>query len=178
MMRTGTFRYAALRRVVYGRPVAEVLAEEAARTGARRLLLVGSRALAEAGVIDSLAAQLGDLCAGSFTAVAAHSPRSSVMAIVRATREAAADQLVAEAEVLLEPDVGRYQHGAEDGGGHQDLEHRHAAAGPHGHGAPPGGPRSAKRAAPSGGGSSCTRPGRRLAPKPGKWRKLLLGCAR
>ncbi|MCP5368330.1 MAG: iron-containing alcohol dehydrogenase [Hyphomicrobiales bacterium] len=94
-MRAGTFRYAALRRVVFGRPAAEVIAEEAARSGARRVLLVGSRALAEAGTIDSLAGALGGLCAGQFTAVGAHSPRASVMAIVQAARGAGADQIVA-----------------------------------------------------------------------------------
>ena len=44
-MRTGSYQYPAMDFVIYGKPAAEALREEAERLGARRVFLIASRTL-------------------------------------------------------------------------------------------------------------------------------------
>lgn len=82
--------------VVYGRPAAEAVVDLAKMFGASRLMLMTTRSLAGAeGPATKLAKQLGPLCVGAFSEIAAHSPRSDVIAGANAAREAGADLLVA-----------------------------------------------------------------------------------
>ena len=80
--------------VVYGRPAADAIQELAAGYGARRLLIVTTRSLAD-GAAASLARELGDACVGVFSAIQAHSPREGVIGAAQQARAAAADLLVA-----------------------------------------------------------------------------------
>jgi maleylacetate reductase len=82
--------------VVYGRPAAEAVAETARGFGARRLLITSTKSLSgPGGLAAALARDLGDLCAGLFAGVSAHSPRESVIAGAGEARRAGADLLVA-----------------------------------------------------------------------------------
>jgi maleylacetate reductase len=93
-MLTGTHRFPRQDHVTYGRPAAEVLRELATAWRARRILITTTRSLA-----DSLAAEmagaLGDLCAGVFPGIGAHSPREGVIAGASEARRLDADLLVA-----------------------------------------------------------------------------------
>ncbi len=90
---SGAHRFPRQDTVVYGRPAAEALIELAKRYGASRLLILSTRSLAEAAA--ALADRLGKLCVGVFIDIAAHSPRTDVIAGAAAAREAKADLLVA-----------------------------------------------------------------------------------
>ena len=79
--------------VVYGRPAAEAVAALANRFGATRLMIMSTRSLATAA--EKLSDELGTLSAGVFSSVAAHSPRTDVVAGANAAHEARADLLVA-----------------------------------------------------------------------------------
>ncbi len=82
-------------RVVFGRPYAAQVAEEAARLDANRVFVVCSASLdAKLGVLDALSAALGPRFAGGHTKMSAHTPRSDVLAASAAAREAGADLLV------------------------------------------------------------------------------------
>jgi maleylacetate reductase len=93
-MLTGTHRFPRQDQVTYGRPAAEVVRELAASYGAGRILLTTTRSLA-----DGLAAQfgrdLGELCAGVFSDIGAHSPREGVIGGAAEARRVDADLLVA-----------------------------------------------------------------------------------
>lgn len=93
-MLIGTHRFPRQDFVTYGRPAAEVLTELAAGIGAKRLMIVTTRSLAN-GAAAELAKALGPICAGVFAGVPAHSPRESVMIGAEAARKAQADLLVA-----------------------------------------------------------------------------------
>ena len=79
--------------VVYGRPAAEAVAALANRFGATRLMIMSTRSLATAA--EKLSDELGILSAGVFSSIAAHSPRTDVVAGANAAHEARADLLVA-----------------------------------------------------------------------------------
>jgi len=92
-MITGMHRFPRQDAVVYGRPAAEAVADLAKRFGASRLMIMSTRSLAEAAA--KLSEDIGILSAGVFTSIAAHSPRTDVIAGANAAREARADLLVA-----------------------------------------------------------------------------------
>jgi maleylacetate reductase len=95
-MLTGTHRYFLQERVIYGKPAAAAVAEETAALGARRVFLTTTRSLAGPdGLAAAIAATLGERHAGTYGAVAAHSPRDAVIEGAARARAAQADLLVA-----------------------------------------------------------------------------------
>lgn len=95
-MLTGTHRYFLQERVIYGKPAAAAVAEEAAALGAGRVFITTTRSLAgENGLAAEVARSLGERHAGSFAGIGAHSPREAVIAGAALAREAKADLLVA-----------------------------------------------------------------------------------
>jgi len=93
-MLAGAHRFPKQDQVVYGRPAAEAVVELARGWGARRVLLTTTRSL-ERGLASDFAAALGDLCAGVFADIGAHSPREGVIGGAAAARAAGADLIVA-----------------------------------------------------------------------------------
>ncbi len=89
----GAHRFPRQDSVVYGKDAAEAVADLAQRYGARRLFILSTRSLAEAA--NKLAQAIGPICVGVHTAIAAHSPRTDVIAAAAAAREAKADLLIA-----------------------------------------------------------------------------------
>ncbi|HZB91473.1 MAG TPA: iron-containing alcohol dehydrogenase [Stellaceae bacterium] len=95
-MLSGTHRYFLQERVIYGKPAAAAVAEEAAALGAGRAFITTTRSLAgESGLAAEIARSLGERHAGSFAGITAHSPRDAVIAGAALAREAQADLLVA-----------------------------------------------------------------------------------
>jgi maleylacetate reductase len=89
------FTYPAMERVHIGTPFAEAVAEEAERTGARRVfLMVGGSISRETDWPDRLARQLGGRLAGMWNRMATHTPRPDVIAATAAARTAGADLVV------------------------------------------------------------------------------------
>lgn len=93
----GNYQWPAQERVVFGRPADEVVAEEAQRLGARRVVLVSSRSLARLvnGPLQRIERTLGARVAGRFAAISAHTPRQDVVDAAQVARAAEADLLVA-----------------------------------------------------------------------------------
>ena len=92
---SGTYRYPKMDRVLYGQPAAASLAEECARLGAARVFVIAGGTLArETPFVDDICATLGERWAGSWTRIAAHTPRNDVVAAANAARTAGADLLV------------------------------------------------------------------------------------
>jgi maleylacetate reductase len=92
----GAYRFARQDMVIYGRPAHEAVIELAKRYNASRLFVMTTRSLGgPSGLAAKLAADLGPLCAGTFEAIASHSPRTDVIAGAHAAREAKADLLIA-----------------------------------------------------------------------------------
>src|SRR5580704_4389879 len=81
--------------VVFGRPAAEAVAEQARRLDASRVFLLVSgtlnRATAE---VESVRRALGNRHAGTFDAMSAHTPRRCVIAAADQARDAKADLIV------------------------------------------------------------------------------------
>ncbi len=95
-MLSGTHRNSLQEQVVYGRPALEVVRELAAAWGARRVMITTTASLDGVdGLATGLKAGLGDLCVGLFSAVAAHSPRTAVIAGAAEARRLDADLLLA-----------------------------------------------------------------------------------
>ncbi|MDB5760694.1 MAG: Iron-containing alcohol dehydrogenase [Burkholderia sp.] len=94
-MQSGTYSYPGTKRVVYGMPMEKALAQELALDDARRVFVLASATLArETDLVQRLRAVLGDRCAGIFTGIGAHTPRSSVVAAANQARAAQADLLL------------------------------------------------------------------------------------
>ena len=93
-MRNGVFGYPAIERVVFGRPCAETLAEEAVRIGAERVFFIASGTLfANTDLPGRLKAALGSRFAGVAGPIRAHTPRDDVVAAANAARAAGSDLL-------------------------------------------------------------------------------------
>jgi len=89
---TGLYAYLPQERVIFGRPAAEALADEAARLGAARVLIVAPRTLArETTAIEEVARALGARHAAIFDGCRQHTPRATVIAAAEAARAADAD---------------------------------------------------------------------------------------
>jgi maleylacetate reductase len=96
MREIGLHNFPTMERVIYGRPCAEVAAEEAERLGARRVLLVVSRTLnTTTDEIDRIRTALGARCAGTFDGVSQHTNRSEVVRAAAVGLELQADLVVA-----------------------------------------------------------------------------------
>src|SRR5579864_4983162 len=93
-MLSGTHRFPRQDQVTYGRPAAEVVKELAGALGAHRLMITTTASLAD-NLAAKMAADLGKLCVGVFSAIGAHSPREGVIAGAAEARRLDADLLVA-----------------------------------------------------------------------------------
>ncbi|MGX1105138.1 MULTISPECIES: iron-containing alcohol dehydrogenase [Bradyrhizobium] len=93
---TGSHQYPTMESVIYGRPAAEALREEAERLGARRVYLIASRTLnTTTDEIEKIRQALGDRHAATFDGVPQHTTRDVVTQIARQASEAKADLVVA-----------------------------------------------------------------------------------
>ncbi len=91
----GHYDYLAQERVIYGKPVAATVAEEAGRLGAKRVFIVAANTLVEkTDVIRTVQKALGESYAGLFHGTVAHTPRQSVIDTAEAARAAKADLIV------------------------------------------------------------------------------------
>jgi len=82
--------------VIYGKPAAEALREEAERLGAKRVYLIASRTLnTTTDEIEKIRAALGDRHAATFDGVPQHTTRDVVTQIARQAKDAQADLVVA-----------------------------------------------------------------------------------
>lgn len=94
-MLRGIHRFPPMERVIYGIPLAEALADEAARTGAHAVYVLASGTLArQTGVIDTVRDVLGNKLAGVCARIGAHTPRPDVVDAANAARAANADTLL------------------------------------------------------------------------------------
>ncbi|WP_245179946.1 iron-containing alcohol dehydrogenase [Cupriavidus consociatus] len=95
MMPVGTYRYLPLERVHFGRPAAQVLAEEASQRGATRVFVVSSRTLNRTtSAVSGAIAGVRDKLVGLFDACVEHVPRDAVIALAGAMREVRPDLVV------------------------------------------------------------------------------------
>ena len=95
MVQTGRVSLSRMGAVSFGRPAAEVVAEEACTLGAHRVFLMVSHTLNNTtDEIEKVRVALGNLCSGTFDRMAPHTPKADVMAATRAAREAGADLIV------------------------------------------------------------------------------------
>ena len=91
----GMHEFLAQDRVIWGKPAAQALIEEADRRGAKRIFVVTSKTLnRKTDAVESLRRSLGPRCVGTFDECQEHTPRPSVFAAARAVRVAAPDLIV------------------------------------------------------------------------------------
>jgi maleylacetate reductase len=96
MRDVGSYQYPAMDSVVYGKPAAEALLEEAERLDARRVFLIASRTLnTRTGEIEKIRSKLDDRYAGTFDGIPQHTTREVVVQAAAHAREARADLIVA-----------------------------------------------------------------------------------
>ena len=94
-MRSGSFTFTTLERIVYGRPAAEALSVEAARLNTKRVFLIVSGTMNR--TTDEVARvreTLGGRYAGLYDRMPAHTPRDAVLEATEAARAARADLVV------------------------------------------------------------------------------------
>jgi maleylacetate reductase len=96
-MRTaGGYQYPPMDFVVYGKPAAEALREEAERLGAKRVYLIVSRTLnTKTDEIEKIRTALGDRYAATFDGIPQHTTREVVVQTAKHAKEAGADLIVA-----------------------------------------------------------------------------------
>jgi maleylacetate reductase len=91
----GIHRYPPMDRVIYGVPLAEALADEVDRLGARAVYVMASGTLnRETDVIDSVRRVLGNRLAGVCAKIGSHTPRTDVVAATNEARSANADLIL------------------------------------------------------------------------------------
>jgi maleylacetate reductase len=95
-LQAGSYPFTAQERIVHGVPAGAAVLAEAKRLGAKRVFVISGRSLAALrdGPLQRVSTALGELHAGGFSAVRAHSPREDVIAAANAARECGADLLV------------------------------------------------------------------------------------
>lgn len=92
MLQSGRVTFGAMDAVTFGRPAAEVLAEEARRCQAERVFLMASGTLNRTtDEIQKVRRALGNRFAGLFDRMPPHTPRRAVIDAAAAAREAGAD---------------------------------------------------------------------------------------
>jgi maleylacetate reductase len=92
----GSYQFPTMESVIYGKPAAEALREEAERLGAKRVYLIVSRTLnTSTDEIEKIRRALGDRHAETFDGVPQHTTREVVVRIAKQAREAYADLVVA-----------------------------------------------------------------------------------
>jgi maleylacetate reductase len=96
MHSSGTHLFPTMDRVIFGRPMATTIANEAQRLDRKRVFLVVSRTLnTKTDEIAKLRAELGERCAGVFDGIPQHTSREVVAEATRLALDAQADLLVA-----------------------------------------------------------------------------------
>jgi maleylacetate reductase len=94
-MMHGIHRYPPMDRVVYGIPLDQALSDEVGRLDARAVYVMASGTLnRETDVIDTVRRVLGNRLAGVCAKIAAHTPRTDVVAAANEARAAKADLIV------------------------------------------------------------------------------------
>jgi alcohol dehydrogenase class IV len=94
-MISGSYEPCPIERISWGRPAAEVVAEEAERSGAMRVFAVASSSVApNLAIMDPFEAALGARWAGQYDGSRQHTPLSSVLACADAVRGAAPDLIL------------------------------------------------------------------------------------
>jgi maleylacetate reductase len=92
MLQTGRVTFGAMEAVIFGRPAAEVLAQEARRREAERVFLMVSGTLNRTtDEVEKVRRSLGNRFAGIFDRMPPHTPRRAVIEAAAAAREAGAD---------------------------------------------------------------------------------------
>lgn len=95
-MYSGIYALPRIERVVFGRPAAEVVLEEAQRLGAERVFVMAPAILLEkTDIVGAIVRALGERHAGTWDRVAAHTPGEDVIAAAQAARAAGAQLIVA-----------------------------------------------------------------------------------
>ncbi len=95
MPTSGRVAFGAMDAVVFGKPAAEAVAEEARRLGATRVFLMVSQSLnRNTEEVAKLKAALGNRCAGVWDGMPPHTPRAAVIKATEAARAANADLIV------------------------------------------------------------------------------------
>src|SRR5262252_6052928 len=118
-MLTGKLIFPAIESVVYGKPAAASLAEEAGRLKANHVFLMVSRTMNRTtGEVARVRDALGGRYAGVYDAMPSHTPRDAVLDATRAARAAGADLIVTFGGGSL-TDAGKVvrlalQHGIDD----------------------------------------------------------------
>jgi maleylacetate reductase len=96
MLVAGSYQYPTMESVIYGKPAAEALREEAERLDAKRVYLIASRTLnSKTNEIEKIRKCLGERHAETFDGVPQHTTREAVVQIARRAKEAKADLVVA-----------------------------------------------------------------------------------
>lgn len=91
----GMHEFLAQDRVIWGKPAAQALVEEADRRQAQRIFIVTSKTLnRKTDAVESLRRALGSRCVGTFDECQEHTPRASVFAALRAVRKAEPNLIV------------------------------------------------------------------------------------
>ena len=94
-MNTGLHEFLAQDRVIWGKPAARAVLEEADRRAAKRLFIVTGRTLnRQTDVVTKIRQALGARCVGTFDECREHTPRDSVIAAANAARAANPDLIV------------------------------------------------------------------------------------
>jgi maleylacetate reductase len=94
-MLNGIHGHQDIERVVYGRPAGAALRAEAERVGAKKVFITTSKSVAQSALLASVIDGLGDLHAGTYAGITAHSPRPCVVEGAAMARAAGADLIVA-----------------------------------------------------------------------------------
>jgi maleylacetate reductase len=96
-LKPGSYSVTAHERILWGRPAAEAVLEEADRYRAQRIFVTSTRSLTDKqdGPLQRLERALGSRHAGTYARIRSHSPREDVVAGAAAARAAKADLLVA-----------------------------------------------------------------------------------
>ena len=94
-MRTLTFAFPAIERLVYGKPAAATLRAESERLGARRVFLIVSGTMNRTtDEVEKVRTALAERYAGGFDGIPPFTPRSAVVEAARAARTSDADLIV------------------------------------------------------------------------------------
>src|SRR5262245_29837849 len=96
-LKPGSYSVTAHERILWGRPAAEAVLEEADHYGAKRIFVTSTRSLTakQDGPLQRLERALGARHVGTHAQIRSHSPREDVVAGAAAARAAKADLLVA-----------------------------------------------------------------------------------
>jgi len=94
-MRSGTYSFTAIERIIYGQPVAQALHAEVQRLAANRVFVIASGTMTRTtGETSRLREALGARFAGLYDRMPAHTPRDAVLDAANAARAVDADLIV------------------------------------------------------------------------------------